>query len=141
MDQNERPLTDEEWRLDELVREIFREVGGDPDAPFRPFAVFDEQLDRIWVSVRDCSYVEVRVNGGLSLLEDNYPEDDENKYVGFEIYATRGFYEHEGLLSGDSVELNQVLDILARRFPANSWQIKICRSLLGKLETTTVNLA
>lgn len=134
-------LTDEERRIAELVREAFREAGVDPDAPFRPVAFWHKELNTIVVVVRDCSACHVRVNDGLTLMEDQYPEDDEDRYVGFEVHATPGFYENEGLLSGGSVELNQALDMLVRKFPGDLLQIEICRTLLGRLETTTVELA
>lgn len=52
--------------------------------PFRPCAVFDEQLDCVRVNWRDCSQVEERINQWLTLCYDNYP-DGQTRLVGFNL--------------------------------------------------------
>ena len=130
-----REMTPEEMR--ELIVSFF---GGEPPE-FRPVAFWHKELNTIIVIVSDCSTCHVRVNDGLTLMEDNYPEPGEDKYAGFEVHATPNFYEHEGLLSGGRVDLNRVLDMLARRFTNNLPEVGICRRLLEKLGTTPVELA
>lgn len=75
-------------RLNELVREA---LGDNADKPFRPFAIYDGQLDRILVQIRDCSVTEKSINEVLTLLEDNYPEDSEDRYAGLAVECARQF--------------------------------------------------
>ena len=39
----------------------------------------------------DCSYTEKRISKALAILEANYPEMEESKYIGFEIWGIRHF--------------------------------------------------
>lgn len=130
-----RELTPEELR--EKVIAFF---GGEPPE-FRSVAFWHGELNTVVVVVRDCNTCHVRINDGLTLMEDNYPEPGEDKYAGFEVHATPKFYEHEGLLFDGQIDLNRVLDLLARRFPNNLSEVGICRRLLEKLKTTNVELA
>ena len=79
---------------------------------FRPFAVYDPQLNRVWVQVRDCSVCEKRVNGVLYLLKDNYPEREEQALVGFEIYRATDILR---LLGTDleQVRVRELIDCVA----------------------------
>lgn len=54
-----------------------------PLQTFTPLAYYDKHMDCIRVQIRDCSITETRVNDLLTILEDNYPEQGQRKYVGF----------------------------------------------------------
>lgn len=134
-------ISDGDWPIPrEEMRDLIVEFFGGEPPEFRPVAFWHRELDTIIVVVRDCSTCHVRINDGLTLMEDNYPELGENKYAGFEVHATPKFYESEGLLSDGKVELNRVLDMLTRRFQNNLPEVGICRRFLDSLETTTIEL-
>lgn len=59
----------------ERITKKIREICGESNEPFRPFALYREPLDYILVLIRDCSFMEDRVDESLSLLEDMYPDD------------------------------------------------------------------
>lgn len=73
------PLTEEEQRITDEVRRVMADAG-----PYRPQAIFDEQLDCIRVEWRDCSITEERINRWLTLCYDNYP-DGQTALVGFNL--------------------------------------------------------
>jgi hypothetical protein len=73
-------MTPTEQELEMLVQSARANSGA-----FRPFALFDEQLDCIRVVWRDCSANEIRVSKLLTILEDNYPESSTPECVGFTI--------------------------------------------------------
>src|SRR5688572_25199898 len=77
---------------------------------FRPFVIFDEHLDCIRVVTRDCSMTETRVNELLTILEDNYPDRPEAKYVGFTIKGARHFCLDRGLKAEGPIRLAELLD-------------------------------
>jgi len=92
------------------MRKLFRDS---PPGPFRPFAVFEERLDRIVVLTRDCSVTETRVNDVLVMLENNYPGDGEERYVGFVIEGARGFLAACGFSADEPPRLQTILNVLA----------------------------
>ncbi|MDP3963348.1 MAG: hypothetical protein Q8Q39_02520 [bacterium] len=62
-----------------------RALSEDAIGEFRPFAIYNNRLDHILVQTKDCSMTEVRINGCLTLLEDNYSQEGEANLVGFLI--------------------------------------------------------
>ena len=65
--------------------------------PFRPMAYYDKHLDCIRVEIRDCSITEHRCGEILTVLEDNHPENDQGKYVGFTIKGVGHVFEELSL--------------------------------------------
>ena len=101
-------------KLNKLVRDA---MGDRVNKPFRPFAVFDSSLDRVVVLNQDCSYTEIRISRALAILEKNYPQEGENKYIGLEIWGIRHFCRtHRMMLSGKT-DLKILLDYIMAEYP------------------------
>jgi len=100
-------------RIEAKLNKLF---AGEP-RDFRPFAVFDESLDCIRVVTRDCSVTETRVNELLTILEDNYPDRPEAKYVGFTIKGARHFCLERQLKAAGPIRLAEILDEILAAFP------------------------
>jgi len=82
-----------------------------PVESFRPLAYYDKQLDCIRVEIRDCSVTEIRLDYVFTILEDNYPEPDQEKYVGFTIKGVRHLFARLGIpLEG----VLRITDLLAQ---------------------------
>jgi len=101
---------------DELVASI-REMFPTDAREFRPCAFFDSRLDCIRVFTRDCSSTEERINDRLTVLVDNYPAPDANKFVGFTIKGVRHFCQEYGLGLKTSVRVTALLDALIASYP------------------------
>jgi hypothetical protein len=85
---------------------------------FRPFVVFDAQLDCVRVVARDCSVTERRVNEILTVLEDNYYAAARGKqYVGFTIKGAKHFCQEQGFTLSTPVRLTEILDRILATFP------------------------
>lgn len=102
-------MSDEHWKeeareLAELVRAV---VG---DGPFRPFAVFDKELDRVVVQWRDCSVVEVEIAPELARYDDMHA--GERECVGFEIRGVGFWCRTYGVDMGLVLALVDCLDAL-----------------------------
>jgi hypothetical protein len=77
---------------------------------FRPFAVFDDQLDCIRVFTRDCSFKEIRVDNFLTVLEAHYPTSGTVEYVGFSIKGVAHLCERQGISSDGPWRLADFID-------------------------------
>lgn len=66
------------------IGDNIRQLFGEDQDEFRPFAYFNVVLDRLGIITRDCSVLEI-ARGPLILFEDNYPEDGGQKYVGIAL--------------------------------------------------------
>ena len=128
------PLTPEEKLLTELVRQA---LGDRVDRPFEPFAVYDQQLDRIWVCVRDCSTTEKWFKA-MCIYEANYPEKDEEPIVGFSIECAGALVKYAGL--DQPVDLTRLLELVEVLYPNLTDQVVIARKLLTQLKTTIVQI-
>ena len=137
MQPKELPMSEEELRLAELVRAA---LGDRADKPFQPFALYHKELDQIWVQIRDASALHVWVNGVLTLIEDNYPEEGEDKDIGFTLDPVQRLCRHYGL-STEQVEIRQLLDAFVKEFPEHSVQVDTARKILEQVESTTVVIA
>ncbi len=120
-------------RLTELVRAACQGMG-----PFRPFALYDPQLDRVIVQTRDCSICEVRVNDVLTMYEANHPVEGKDKYCGFEIACMRYFQRQYGLQG--SVLISELLDCALFGRPESLNWLQIARGLAAELSERTVEL-
>src|SRR5690349_16367339 len=107
MDDDSVPLSEQERRLAELVLAF---MGDRIHEPFEPFVTYDRPMDRIWVLTRDCSICEVSVGGVLILLENNYPEEGQEKCVGFAIEPAQRFYRQRNLPTTVKYPLSTLLD-------------------------------
>lgn len=68
--------------------------------PFRPVAYYDEHMDVIYVELRNCSLLESRVNGWLTILRDNHPEEGQNRCVGFSLKGVKHLFHEIGFAEG-----------------------------------------
>jgi hypothetical protein len=85
---------------------------------FRPGAFFDDRLDCIRVVTRDCSVLETRINGYLTVLEASYPnENDPTPFVGFTIKGARHFCSETGLSLDAPIRVGNLLDAILKVFP------------------------
>ena len=126
------PLTaTEEW----IAKQVRAALGPNPE-PFRPFAVYDAQLDRIWVQIRDCSTLQVRVNDVFFMLEDMHPQEGEAAQMGFEIYGVRAYFKMR-----DRVDVFQLLQLVFRIDPDTYDRIRMAKQLLKHVESPVVQVA
>ncbi len=119
------------YKLQTQVREAF----SGKTSSFRPCAFFDDRLDCIRVIARDCSVLEERVNDRLTVLIDNYAEQQEKKYVGFTLKGARHFCEKYGLGRTTSIKMSELLDAILRSSPeiAVEWFINfVARPLVER---------
>jgi hypothetical protein len=86
---------------------------------FRPFAVFDEQLDCIRVITRDCSFTEIRVDDFLTVLEANYPRSSAAEYVGFTIKGVAHLCKSHGIPRTGPWKLADFFDAILRASEAS----------------------
>ncbi|MBI2669689.1 MAG: hypothetical protein HYX20_00875 [Candidatus Yanofskybacteria bacterium] len=129
---------DEIQRIREEIIKFFVDKSHEP---FQPFAAYCKHLDSIWVLVKDCSVTEKRVNDILTILEDNYPEIEEEKCVGFVIEYACSFCLKHGLLPQQSVQLSAVLDAVAQYSPKDTaYMDNIIRPLLKKYSLDSVTI-
>jgi hypothetical protein len=68
-----------------------------PPQPFKQHAYYDKHLDCIRVLIRECSVCEHRLTAVMTVLEDNYPEQGQQAYVGFVIKGVEHLFETLGL--------------------------------------------
>jgi len=64
-----------------------------PPSPFKQRAYYDKHLDCIRVVIRECSFCEHRLTAIMTVLEDNYPEPDQQPFVGFVIKGVEHLFE------------------------------------------------
>ena len=120
--------------------ETFKALMGEAFAgdaqPFRPCAYFDEPLDCIRVLIRDCSSTEKRVDGLLTVIEDNYPSDQSKKYVGFTIKGARHFCQRNAIPLDAPVEITKILDVILASAPqpAVRWVVELLARPMVKEE-------
>lgn len=130
------------WEEKEIAEEI-REFFGGEIPKFKPFAVYDEQLDTIRVMVRDCSYCQMWYGGGIFLLEDNYPRRRNSfrkRFVGFEIECVRSLCSRFSLPFKNQLELLEVLEAAKIQYPHLATQIAACEMLVDRLPNPFVEL-
>jgi len=104
---------EESLQMSQLVRKAMSVTPGE----FRPCAMFDDRLDCIRVLARDCSFTEIRVDSGLTIIEDNYPASSARKYVGFTVKGARHFCQSQGLSLSMPIRVVEILDALVKASP------------------------
>jgi len=72
--------------------------------PFKPYAYYDEGLDCVRVTIRDCSTCELRINEWLTVLQDNDLESDPAP-IGFTLKGVR-------VLAGQRDEVLNLIELL-----------------------------
>ena len=110
---------------------------------FRPCAVFDEHLDCIRVVTKDCSTTEIRVNGLLTVLEDNYPVSDTDQLVGFTIKGARHFCQENGFSLSTPIKVAAILDVIMAKSPDPVVRLivqRVAKPLLSKEPINDVEL-
>ena len=112
-------MTPEERELTALVQGARASAGA-----FRPFAIFDEQLDCIRVVWRDCSANEIRVSKMLTILEDNHPESEELECVGFTIKGVAHICETRGISADAPWLLADFIDAVVALDPAGRYAVR-----------------
>jgi hypothetical protein len=102
----------------EDIASRMKEAFGGKPGKFRPCAFFDDRLDCIRVIARDCSVLETRVNQFITILEDNYySETDEKQYVGFTVKGARHFCKQHNLNLSYPIEMSALLDAILASSP------------------------
>ena len=97
--------------IKENMQELFEDI---PVKPFKPVIYYDETLDCIRAIMADCSLTEVRLEDSpLVLLERNYVEDGQARYVCFHIEGARGICKKHGLKSKGVVNVSGILLFLS----------------------------
>ncbi len=109
----------------EQIGEQVRRVFEGKSTKFRPCAYFDERLDCIRVIARDCSVLETRINKYMTILEDNYEESGEKRYVGFTVKGARHFCKEHAIDLSAPVDISRVLDAILASFPEPAVQMSI----------------
>lgn len=110
-----------------------------------PFATFDPHMDCIRVIVRDCSTFERRMTDWITLVYDNYPEDEQSALVGVVIKGFHHLLRQLELPEKGVVRVTIILDRLVKKFPdatvADLAQTEMDRLIKILAETeVTVNL-
>lgn len=100
----------------ERLNKLIRDAMGDRIEPFKAFLIYERGLDRIWVQVRDCSVTE-KTSGLLTIMEDNYPEEGQEKYVGFAIECAVEFSKRYGYPLRDKEDIRAMLEGIFDLFP------------------------
>jgi len=114
---------------------------------FRPGAFFDDRLDCIRVITRDCSVVETRINGYLTVLEASYANDkDMTPFVGFTIKGATHFCSEAGLSLNTPIRVGRLLDAIVKLFPDSlmeAFVAGVLRPLLkeGQIEEVEISEA
>jgi hypothetical protein len=108
-------------QIGEQVRDAFR----GKSTKFRPCAFFDDRLDCIRVIARDCSVLETRINKHLTLLEDNYAESEQKRYVGFTVKGARHFCQEHGFDLSTPIDIGRLLDAILASSPEPAVQMSI----------------
>jgi hypothetical protein len=127
----------------EQIGEQIRKAFHGKSTRFRPCAYFDEGLDCIRVIARDCSILETRINPYLTILEDNYEESEEKRYVGFTVKGARYFCQQHGFDLSAPINISQLLDAMLANFPEPAVQMSIrlvARPLIKKEKIVQVDI-
>ncbi|MBI2504907.1 MAG: hypothetical protein HYW07_16945 [Candidatus Latescibacteria bacterium] len=85
-------------------------------APFRPIAYYDKHLDCIRVELRACSVTEHRCGQFFTLLEDNNPEADQTRFIGFTIKGVWHLFAELGLPLTGVQEVVAILNALLEKY-------------------------
>lgn len=128
--------------LSEIGEQVRVAFGGE-FSQFRPCAYFDESLDCIRVIARDCSILETRIDQRITVLEDNYEESDDEKYVGFTVKGARHFCQEHGFDLNFPVSIGNVLDKIMATSPEPAVEMAIrlvARPLMKKAGLTDVTI-
>jgi len=96
--------------LSQLVRDLIPESLGE----FKPFAFYQEQMDRIQVVTADCSVTEITITNNLSLLQRNHTEYGQLTYVGFVLEGARHFCRTNDLPFEGEVKISTIIERMAK---------------------------
>lgn len=128
----------------EQIEQKVRELLPDDNVSFRPFAYYDERLDCIRVLVRDCSCTESRIDEVFTVLENNYPMTNENKYVGFTIKGIRHILNTIGVTPDGYIQLTKLLDHIVQTYPQSTVDLvvtTVARPLIERAQIDEVRIA
>jgi len=104
-------------KMEEVVQEGVQQFFADAEGEFQPFAVYHERLDRIRVLVRDCSVTETRIDDFITVLEDNYPEQDKQKFIGFTIKGVMHLCKQHGIPETGVIKITELLAAVVAERP------------------------
>lgn len=88
-----------------------------PIKTFSPLAYYDKHLDCIRVKIRDCSVTETRLDRVFTIIEDNYPEPGQDKYVGFTIKGVQHLFKRLGIPLGGVLKITDLLNQIVAQCP------------------------
>lgn len=113
-----------------------------PLAKFSPLAYYDKHLDCIRVVIRECSVTEHRLTAAVTVLEDNYPDDGQQQYVGFVIKGVQHLFDANQVPVDGVMRVTEILNLLARATPEPLVDVvlKPYRSLLDVLRETELEV-
>jgi hypothetical protein len=99
-------------------------------SPFRPFAQYEKNLDRIRVQIMDCSICEEPLHPFLTLFYANYPfgrdaTPGDEQIVGFAIESVSQLFKILRLKPYGVIKLAELLDAMVERFPGTSARLAL----------------
>ncbi len=114
---SEQVVPEEYW-----LNDFLKEFG--PLKPFKPIAYFDSVRDAIVFQTIDCSITEHQIGTiGVILLEDNHPEEGQEKYIGFTIEGVTVLMRNlilmgsSGLTPISELKLIDLLSEIFKKYP------------------------
>ncbi len=106
----------------ELEKDFDAFFGKAPWSAFHPHAVYDKHLDCIRVFLRDCSATERRIDTIFTVLEDNYPDKQQQPFAGFTIKGVKHVFRRIGLPVKGVYALTVILDKIVKTIPEERTQ-------------------
>ena len=124
----------EAGKADKMLRDLLNTIA---DQSFQPFAYYDGRLDCIRVQIRDCSVAERRIDSTITLLKDNYPEQSQSVYVGYNIKGVRCLFKQLNLPRNGVIKIVELLDKIVKQYPdkaVNSFVDEVLWKVLRETE-------
>jgi hypothetical protein len=134
---------EQDMKTAEQIGDQIRSAFHGRSTKFKPCAFFDDRLDCIRVITRDCSVLETRINKHMTLLEDNYAESEQKRYVGFTVKGARHFCKENNIDLSTPVDISRLLDAILANSPEPAVQMSIrlvARPLIKKEKLKQVNI-
>jgi hypothetical protein len=86
--------------------------------PFRPLAYYDRHMDCIRIELRDCSITEKRIDEKITVLLDNFPDQNQSPIAGLMIKGVKHYlFKELGLPVEGILFVTSILDKLTKLYP------------------------
>ena len=92
-------------------------LGDQAPKPFRPLAYYDRHMDCIRIELRDCSTTERRIDSTMTVLLDNFPQENQEETVGLMIKGVKHLFKQLELPLEGIIFVTQILDRLVAKYP------------------------